>query len=132
MANAPILSIIHDSRKLVPTRDKVTPGGINNNEDNLRRFYGIWSCYFNRLGVHLIPTAMPGFVMKSTYQTILPKSTERFASQLRIGMDFLDDEIRCLFITGFEKHVFPFKCHETCIEGGFLIFCFDILFCLLS
>lgn len=100
------------------------PGGINNNEDNLRRLYQRWSSYAHQLGVHFIPTAMPGFISirpSEKNNPVLPKSTKRFAEQLKIGMDFLDDDIRCLFVTTWNDYAENTNIEPTVQEGyGYL------------
>ena len=76
------------------------PGSIEDNEGSLRRLHSEWSSYAHSFGIHFIPTAMPGFASirpKDKDLTVLPKSTKRFAEQLKVCMDFLDDEIRHLF-----------------------------------
>jgi len=96
------------------------PGGINNNEDNLRRLYQRWSSYAHQLGVHFIPTAMPGFISirpSEKNNPVLPKSTKRFADQLKIGIDFLDDDIRCLFVTTWNDYAENTNIEPTVQEG---------------
>ena len=96
------------------------PGGINNNENNLKRLYKKWSSYARQLGVHFIPTAMPGFISirpSEKNNPVLPKSTKRFADQLKIGMDFLDDDIRCLFVTTWNDYAENTNIEPTVQEG---------------
>jgi hypothetical protein len=96
------------------------PDGIDNNEDNLRHLYQMWSSYAHQLGVHFIPSAMPGFVTIYPPQSdkpVLSKSTKRFADQLKVGMDFLDDEIRCLFVTSWNDYAENTNIEPTVQEG---------------
>lgn len=96
------------------------PGGISNNEDSLRRLYQKWSSYARQLGVHFIPTAMPGFISIRPWEKdkpTLPKSTKRFADQLKIGMEFLDDDIRCLFVTTWNDYAENTNIEPTVQEG---------------
>ena len=51
----------------------------------------------------------------------MSKSTKRFADQLKIGMDFLDDEIRCLFVSTWNDYEESDNIEPTVQEGyGYL------------
>ena len=96
------------------------PGSVEDNEGSLRHLYQVWSSYARELGVHFIPTAMPGFVSirpSEKNKPVLSKSTKRFADQLKIGMDFLDDEIRCLFVTSWNDYEENTDIEPTVQEG---------------
>lgn len=78
-----------------------------NREGYLRKMYSEWRDLKSMGGPNVIPVTSPGFDNKrskpASASLVIPRSLEYFTGMTKIALDYLDPELRMLFVTSFNE-----------------------------
>lgn len=95
------------------------PGFDRSVESVTDSYYQQWSTISKRLGVHFVPSVLPGFHRIANPEwPVLPRSTERLRNQIHVAMKHIDPSLPLALVTTFNDWTENTQV-EPSVEEGF-------------